>query len=476
MARVHDRAQPAPVMPDPYSRGFDREFRLANDNDNVIRINQRQPKGLPRKLAEFVPVAGITQPDVQPIAEAFIGGANRSIQLDRFPDHPVDPNAIAVVGTWVADGISQKGRLGYLPAKVAADLATLGPETPIAATVEVMYAPVIGGTLGIRLDIWGPRRKALRAPEQPQRTDIIVPADPVQRNVMGIELESQGLIENAIECYQRNVRDGFEGNGPYDRLAIIYRRRGDTEKELAVLRRAIEVFEQLQASPRSDVAPKLNAFRRRYEATLQESRPATSAPEPPAEHRPVRRRPRQTKPPVWTTHTKLESVATATTADLPPLPTLPPSLGRRSRGLLARLFGRADTTPRAEKRALDISTGTGGYDLAVVGESQYQMTLRRLAGNRRERREEVLLRAWLLPEPHNPYDRNAVAVVLDDGQCVGYLAREFAGEFQPALLELEAEGFACYCRAKLVGGYGDKRSLGVVLDVRDPRDGLRAPF
>lgn len=219
-------------------------------------------------MAEFVPVAGITQPDVQPIAEAFIGGANRSIELQRLPDHPVDPNAIAVVGTWVADGVSQGRRLGYIPAKVAADLATLGPETPIAATVKVMYAPVIGRTLGIRLDLWGPRRKAVRALDQPQRTNIIVPADPVQRNLMGIELESQGLIENAIECYEHNVRNGFDGNHPYDRLAIIYRRRGDTEKELAVLRRAIEVFEQLQAAPRSDVAPKLVAFRRRYEATL----------------------------------------------------------------------------------------------------------------------------------------------------------------------------------------------------------------
>jgi hypothetical protein len=35
----------------------------------------------------------------------------------------------------------------------------------------------------------------------------------------------------------------------------------------------------------------------------------------------------------------------------------------------------------AAKRALDISTRTDGYDLAVVGESHYQMTLRRLAGS-----------------------------------------------------------------------------------------------
>jgi hypothetical protein len=104
------------------------------------------------------------------------------------------------------------------------------------------------------------------------------------------------------------------------------------------------------------------------------------------------------------------------------------------------------------------------------------MTLRRIAGNRRERREEVIFRAWLLPDPQNSYDSNAVAVALDDGQCIGYLAREFAAEFQSPLLQLDDEGFVCHCRAKLIGGYGDKRSLGVLLDVRDPREGLRVPF
>jgi HIRAN domain len=129
-----------------------------------------------------------------------------------------------------------------------------------------------------------------------------------------------------------------------------------------------------------------------------------------------------------------------------------------------------------EKRPLDISTHTGGFDLAVVGESHYQMTLRRLAGYRRQRRQEVVFRAWLLPDTQNPYDGNAVVVVLDDGQQLGHLDRDYAAEFQPALLQLDAEGFVCHCRAKLIGGYGDKPSIGVLLDVRDPRQDLRVPF
>lgn len=269
MSNHSDRpTEHAPVISEPFSRGFDREFRLADDEDHVIRINQRQPTGLPRKLVEFVPVAGITKPDAFPHAQAFIFGSNRFVELERMPNHPIDPNAIAVLGTWVVDGVSHRARLGYIPADVAAKLATLGRETPIGATIKVMYAPAIGRTIGIRLDVWGPRRKAGRPIEQPHRAEIVVPTDPVQRNVMGIDLEAEGLIDNAIECYEPNVRDGFDGNHPYDRLAIIYRRRGEIDKEVAVLRRAIEVFERLQTSPRSDVAPKLARFRERYQATL----------------------------------------------------------------------------------------------------------------------------------------------------------------------------------------------------------------
>jgi hypothetical protein len=219
-------------------------------------------------MAEFVPVAGITKPDAFRQAQAFILGSNRLVHLERMRDHPVDPNAIAVLGTWVADGVTHKARLGYVPAAVAAELAKLGRETPIGATLKVMYAPAVGRTVGIRLDLWGPRRTVVRPVDKPQRTDLVVPTDPVQRNVMGIDLEAQGLIDNAIACYEPNVSDGFDGNHPYDRLAIIYRRRGEVDKELAVLRRAIDVFEKLQISPRPDVAPKLAKFRQRYEATL----------------------------------------------------------------------------------------------------------------------------------------------------------------------------------------------------------------
>jgi len=84
------------------------------------------------------------------------------------------------------------------------------------------------------------------------------------RNLEGIELENKGKTEEAIALYELNVKEGCDGNHPYDRLAIIYRKGNQIDEEIRVLKRGIEVFEQLKTtSPRQDVTPKLEKFRDR---------------------------------------------------------------------------------------------------------------------------------------------------------------------------------------------------------------------
>jgi hypothetical protein len=102
--------------------------------------------------------------------------------------------------------------------------------------------------------------KRIREQTKPRYLDRPVPKDPVERNIQGRELERAGFIENAIEFYQANLRDGFEGNYPYDRLAVIFRQRGDLAAEILVLKRAMQVFGALQGTFRADVAPKLARF------------------------------------------------------------------------------------------------------------------------------------------------------------------------------------------------------------------------
>ena len=91
----------------------------------------------------------------------------------------------------------------------------------------------------------------------------------VDRNLKGIEFEKKGKIEKAIRLYEKNIEEDFEGSHPYDRLAIIYRKRGEYEKELRVLRKAIFVFENKIHSRRLDIEPKLQKFRERLDKAIQ---------------------------------------------------------------------------------------------------------------------------------------------------------------------------------------------------------------
>lgn len=70
----------------------------------------------------------------------------------------------------------------------------------------------------------------------------------VENNLRGIELEKDGRTDEAIALYEQNVAAYFEGSHPYNRLAIIYRKRKDYDNEIRVLRRAVSVYEQWKES------------------------------------------------------------------------------------------------------------------------------------------------------------------------------------------------------------------------------------
>lgn len=85
----------------------------------------------------------------------------------------------------------------------------------------------------------------------------------VLRNLVGIEYEKRGYVQEAIELYERNVTDLFEGNHPYLRLAIIYRKQKNYYEEIRVIKQAIYVFDKVVSNKRSDKYPKLNYFKER---------------------------------------------------------------------------------------------------------------------------------------------------------------------------------------------------------------------
>jgi tetratricopeptide (TPR) repeat protein len=85
----------------------------------------------------------------------------------------------------------------------------------------------------------------------------------VERNLTGIELEKSGQVDEAILLYEANLRENCEGNHPYDRLAVIYRKRKQIDEEIRVLQKAIWVFDNVVYKWRGDRPPKLAQFKKR---------------------------------------------------------------------------------------------------------------------------------------------------------------------------------------------------------------------
>jgi tetratricopeptide (TPR) repeat protein len=129
---------------------------------------------------------------------------------------------------------------------------------PRVRDVQKLLEPVHPPEWGARSDPFHPEWKRWFE-EQSHRESLMV-----DRNLLGQELERSGDLPTAIALYEANARDGFDGNFPYDRLAVIYRKQGKLDDEIRILRRAIEVFSAYRG-PRTDIQPKLATFERRLE-------------------------------------------------------------------------------------------------------------------------------------------------------------------------------------------------------------------
>jgi hypothetical protein len=109
----------------------------------------------------------------------------------------------------------------------------------------------------------------------------------------------------------------------------------------------------------------------------------------------------------------------------------------------------------AESRASAIDL-RGGARVGVVGESNYQAALAALAGPKRSGGVELEIRAVLVREPENPYDRNAVAIYASGGGKVGYLSREDAVAYSGLLEVCAADGSVGACEAVILGADSDR--------------------
>jgi hypothetical protein len=112
----------------------------------------------------------------------------------------------------------------------------------------------------------------------------------------------------------------------------------------------------------------------------------------------------------------------------------------------------------------------GKNDIPVAGTSHRQEVLSRIAGDALRRGEHVAFTALLVPEPQNPHDPNAIAVIAEGHGPVGYFARRDAVRYRVMAEELLRRGAIGVCEAFLTGGWDDHATIGVRLEIEGPVD------
>jgi hypothetical protein len=111
----------------------------------------------------------------------------------------------------------------------------------------------------------------------------------------------------------------------------------------------------------------------------------------------------------------------------------------------------------------------GGISISIVGESFYRAALTEIVGLAGDSYGDTMLWASLVPDFANPYDSNAVKVVIA-GKQVGHLDREAAIAFRPVSIRIEELGCEVQCAAHIVGHRG---IFGVQLDLGTPDECLK---
>lgn len=118
--------------------------------------------------------------------------------------------------------------------------------------------------------------------------------------------------------------------------------------------------------------------------------------------------------------------------------------------------------------------GNGEYDQEVVGESNYQSALKKIAGGYTKEKHKDKVKAVLICEDDNEYDDKAVQVMISS-RTVGYLGREDARIYRKRLSKTGYNKSYVVCDAIICGGQKlglfKKGYFGVWLDIS-----LDAPF
>ena len=193
------------------------------------------------------------------------------IVLEKEPDNQYDRNAIKVCAIYKVENEIRKIQIGYLSKEDAYELKDI--EDLKASIINLDRLEYNATTINLWVNenryrnIIEERELKLKQQEEYKKElEKIQKKSKIsyEYNQLAMQLEKEGDIEGAIENYEKCIELKFEGNHPYDRLAILYRKIKDYDNEIRVLNQAIELFEFLEkATSRMDVLPKLEKFKTR---------------------------------------------------------------------------------------------------------------------------------------------------------------------------------------------------------------------
>jgi hypothetical protein len=243
---------------------FNHDYRFPDDPQNMIRLQQAWPPGIDAELVMDVHVAGISYEPNLTHARAFIAGHTRTLTLEREPTNRHDRNAIAVIGHWTApNGGRHQGRLGYVPAETAAEIAEAYPEGPLGAKIWRLFRPSEDKSPGIRMNIGcsmqvyenGQARQPRSERRGTYRTSDQRSLASVQDEIRALKSignweEAERQLVQYIAIMEADVRTRPVLVIPwfYEQLAMLYRRRKVYQKEVALLEHFLQLPHERNAT------------------------------------------------------------------------------------------------------------------------------------------------------------------------------------------------------------------------------------
>lgn len=226
-------------------------------------LNDLQPAGIHLRKDEAI---------------AFISGSDQLLESEREPHNPHDSHALAIYGVSTHSGREVRRKLGYLDASLSAEFAAVGLLDLVAPVLD--YAAVSpNGWVTVIFHLDGPVSEVKRYREyiahqtiQAYREEAgsSLPRGGLAKTELGGALERVGEYDDAIECYEAEIRSRDPAPHPFRRLLVIYGKLKKVDDQIRVCKRALRVRESIRRKcPESWAIRNFDDFETRLEKLLK---------------------------------------------------------------------------------------------------------------------------------------------------------------------------------------------------------------